>query len=204
VDPLHEDADRDLGGGAAAEGSDEAGLGGTRGGGGGAAAGLRLHERREEGEGSWDPSVVLAQNGAGDTGCQNSKSRLEESYNHNFFGGDVEGFGEFAGRKFRFGISDLVREQTWDRERMPYEGVRSIWSVRIRIRVSTRWFYADSFLFLWDFYIFLSLLSKLNDKITNFQKYTTSTVKSNSSENLQIEASKYYLQVQLQKIDAQF
>jgi hypothetical protein len=98
----------------------------------------------------------------------------------------------------------LVREQTWDRERMPYEGVRSIWSVRIRIRVRTRWFYADSFLFLWVFYIFLSLLSKLNDKITNFQKYTTSTVKSNSSEYLQIEASKYYLQVQLQKIEAQF
>lgn len=62
VDPLQELPDRDGGRRAAAEGADEVGLGGPCGG-GGVAGGVGLHDRGEEGEGSRDPPLVVAEDG---------------------------------------------------------------------------------------------------------------------------------------------
>jgi len=110
VDPLQEGADGDLAGCAAAEGSDETGLGGS-GGGGGVAAGLRLHERREEGKGSGDPPVVLAQDWGGDGGGH---------------GGSVGGFRWIAGRVWNLRSCDWICWSESERERGERDRTRGV------------------------------------------------------------------------------
>jgi len=135
IDPLEEVPDRHLGNRPPAEGADQIVSGGL-GGGGGVEAGILLDERREKGERSRDPPVVLAQdNGSGGGGWVSATGSDGESES------DGEGFGDWIGldqircdAKQREGPRETAR---WERINIRRIRVTHTLYVYGRIRVST-------------------------------------------------------------------